>query len=170
MNYMFCRSLSVPKALAALVVFLLLAGCSTLSPYSHLTKLDLRLTAGDHLNPDLNGRPSPIVVRLYELNHAVAFENADFFSLYERAKETLAPDMIAMEELELRPGETVELKVSVQRGSRYVGVVAAYRDLSQTVWRSTHHVAATETTEIKLTLDQSGIRLSQDALAEAEKP
>lgn len=167
---MFFRSTRVPGVLTALAVFVLLAGCSTLSPYSHLTKLDLRLTASDQLNPDLNGRPSPIVVRLYELNHAVAFENADFFSLYERAKETLAPDMIAMEELELRPGETLELKLSVQRGSRYVGVVAAYRDLSQTVWRSTHHIAATETTHIELSLDQSGIRLSQDALAEAENP
>lgn len=170
MKHIFCRSTRVSGALTALAVCVLLAGCSTLSPYSRLTKLDLRLTASDQLNPDLNGRPSPIVLRLYELNHAVAFENADFFSLYERAKETLAPDMVASEELELRPGETLELKLSVHRGTRYVGVVAAYRDLSQTVWRSTHRVAATETTKIDLTLDQSGIRLSREALAETENP
>ena len=164
---MFRRSTVFTHALTALIAVLLLAGCSTLSPFSHLTKLNLRLTASDQLNPDLNGRPSPIVVRLYELKHAVAFENADFFSLYERAKESLAPDMVATEELELRPGETVELKLSVQKGSRYVGVVAAYRDLSKASWRSTLYLPPQTATEVDLTLDESGIRPSRDVLAEA---
>ncbi len=163
---MFRRTTVFLHALTALITVLILAGCSTLSPYSHLTKLNLRLTASDQLNPDLNGRPSPIVVRLYELKHAVAFENADFFSLYERARESLAPDMVATEELELRPGETVELKLSVQKGSRYVGVVAAYRDLSQASWRSTLHLAPQTATDVDLTLDGSGIRPSHDVLAE----
>lgn len=69
-------------------MLVLLAGCSSLSPYSKVTKINLKLTGGDQLNPDLNGRPSPIVVRLFELKHPVTFENADFFSLYERAKES----------------------------------------------------------------------------------
>jgi type VI secretion system VasD/TssJ family lipoprotein len=51
-------------------------------------QINLKLTGSDQLNPDLNGRPSPIVVRLFELKHPVTFENADFFSLYERAKES----------------------------------------------------------------------------------
>ncbi|MEB0104693.1 type VI secretion system lipoprotein TssJ, partial [Pseudomonas sp. CCI3.2] len=72
--------------MSVFAALLLLAGCSTLSPYSTLTKLDLTLAASDQLNPDLHGRPSPIVVRLIELKNPVAFENADFFSLYERPK------------------------------------------------------------------------------------
>lgn len=117
------------------VLLLALGGCSALSPHSGLTKLDLRLAASDGLNPDLHGRPSPIVLRLMELRHPVAFENADFFSLYQRPKETLAPDLAAQEEQELRPGERRELKLSVQPGSRYLGVLAAYRDLPDSAWR-----------------------------------
>ncbi len=119
------RSTAFFKMLTACAALVLLSACS-LSPYSHVTKVNLKLTASDQLNPDLNGRPSPIVVRLFELKHPVTFENADFFSLYERAKESLAPDLVASEELELRPGETVELKLSVEEGSRYVGILAAY--------------------------------------------
>ena len=152
------------KALTALTTLVLLAGCSTLSPYSHVTKLNLNLTASDQLNPDLNGRPSPIVVRLFELKHPVAFENADFFSLYERAKESLVPDLVSTEELELRPGETVELKLSVEEGSRYVGVLAAYRDLPDTQWRYTLQVTPVEVTNADLTLDQSGIRNTHELL------
>jgi type VI secretion system protein VasD len=162
------RSTIFFKALTALTTLVLLAGCSTLSPYSHVTKLNLKLTASDQLNPDLNGRPSPIVVRLFELKHPVAFENADFFSLYERAKESLAPDMVTTEELELRPGETVELKLSVQEGSRYVGVLAAYRDLPDTKWRYTLQVAPVEVTDADLTLDQSGIRSTYESLVKAD--
>nr|WP_232487155.1 type VI secretion system lipoprotein TssJ [Azotobacter chroococcum] len=117
------------------VLLLALGGCSALSPHSGLTKLDLSLAAGDGLNPDLHGRPSPIVLRLVELRHPVAFENADFFSLYQRPKETLEPDLAAQEEQELRPGERRELKLSVQPGSRYLGVLAAYRDLPDSAWR-----------------------------------
>lgn len=161
------RSTDFFKTLTALTTLALLAGCSMLSPYSHVTKLNLKLTASDQLNPDLNGRPSPIVVRLFELKHPVAFENADFFSLYERAKESLAPDMVATEELELRPGETVELKLSVEEGSRYVGVLAAYRDLPDTKWRYTLQVAPVEVTDADLTLDQSGIRNTHELLVKA---
>ncbi|SDU91459.1 type VI secretion system lipoprotein TssJ [Pseudomonas mucidolens] len=164
---MYRRSTVFFKALTALTTLVLLAGCSTLSPYSHVTKLNLKLTASDQLNPDLNGRPSPIVVRLFELKQPVAFENADFFSLYERAKESLAPDMVATEELELRPGETVELKLSVEQDSRYVGVLAAYRDLPDTKWRYTLQVTPLEVTDADLTLDQSGIHNTYESQVKA---
>lgn len=147
---------------------LLLAGCASLSPYSELTKLQLTLNAGDQLNPDLNGRPSPIVVRLFELKHPVAFENADFFSLYERAKESLAPDLVVSEELELRPGEQLALRLSVEPGSRYVGVLAAYRDLDQTQWRYVIQITPQALNNASLTLDQAGIRNSNATLARTE--
>lgn len=145
------------KALTALAMTLLLGGCTTLSPFSMMTKLNLTLKASDQLNPDLNGRPSPVVVRLFELRHPVAFENSDFFSLYERGRETLAPDLISSEELELRPGETVELRLGITGDGRYVGILAAYRDLPHARWRYTLPVAATQLTEANLTLDQDGI-------------
>ena len=164
---MSCSMTSYFKSLWIFAALLLLAGCSTLSPYSKLTKLDLTLTASDQLNPDLNGRPSPIVVRLIELKNPVAFENADFFSLYERAKESLAPDMVASEELELRPGESLDLKLSVDSGSRYVGVLAAYRDLPETKWRYVVQLTSNERTYAELRLDQAGIHNATTFLGKA---
>ena len=145
----------------------LLAGCSAVSPFSTLTKLDVVLTASEHVNPDLHGRPSPVVVQLIELRHGVAFEHADFFSLYERVKETLAADLVTTEELELRPGETVDLKLSVESASRYVGVLAAYRDLMDTQWHYTFQITPAQVTDVDLTLDQSGIRNTHELLVKA---
>ena len=144
--------------LAVLAALLGLGGCSALSPYSSLTKLDLSLAGSDRLNPDLNGRPSPIVLRLFELKHPVAFENADFFALYQRPKEALTPDLVTFEELELRPGETRELKLSVQPGSRYVGVLAAYRDLPEARWRFVIPLEEAARNHGALNLDERGIR------------
>lgn len=140
-----------------LLVSLLLTGCSSLSPYSTLTKLDLRLQGDTQLNPDRDGRPSPVVLRLFELKHPAAFESADFFSLYQRPKETLSPDLVSQEELELRPGERRALKLSVAAGSRYVGVLAAYRDLPDTRWHYVIPLQARVINHADLHLDAHGI-------------
>lgn len=149
--------------LAALLGLTGLTGCAALSPYSDMTKLDLTLNGRDELNPDLNGRPSPIVLRLVELKHPVSFETADFFSLYQRPKEALSPDMVVLEELELRPGEQREMKLSVQPGSRYVGVLAAYRDLPESNWRTVISLKEQEHNYSVITLDAKGIQAADDA-------
>lgn len=156
-----------PQLIVACAALMLLAGCSALSPYSSLTKLDLTLTASDRLNPDLHGRPSPIVVRLFELRNPVAFETADFFSLYDRARDTLTPDLVVIEELELRPGEIRTLKLSVEQG-RYVGVLAACRNLNETRWRHVLTIDSGERTYFDLTLDQDGISVTRTPLGGEE--
>jgi type VI secretion system protein VasD len=146
------------KLLAGALCALLLSACSALSPYSSVTKLDLRLSGDDQLNPDLHGRPSPVVLRLLELKHPVAFENADFFSLYERADTVLKADLVTVEELELEPGKQLDLKLRVQDGSHYVGVLAAYRDLPESRWRYVIALTPEGITHAALTLGDSGIQ------------
>ncbi|HDZ58012.1 MAG TPA: type VI secretion system lipoprotein TssJ [Pseudomonas xinjiangensis] len=141
-----------------LTSFAFLNGCAALSPYSSLTKVDLSLEGSPTLNPDLNDRPSPVVIHLIELKHPVAFKNADFFSLYQRPKETLSPDFVMLEELELRPGESLDLKLSVQNDTRYVGVLAAYRDLSEAEWRYVIPLKNRKRHDVRLYLDADGIR------------
>lgn len=154
--------------LALLAALLALGGCSALSPYSDMTKLDLSIRGSEQLNPDLNGRPSPIVLRLIELKHPVAFESADFFSLYQRPKEALAPDMVTLEEFELRPGEHREMKLSVQEGSRYVGVLAAYRDLPESNWRVVIPLQEQARNSSELVLDAQGIKALDDNAKEGK--
>ncbi|NVZ22037.1 type VI secretion system lipoprotein TssJ [Pseudomonas costantinii] len=138
----------------------LLAGCSAISPFSTLTKLDVALTASEQVNPDLHGRPSPVVVHLIELRHAVAFENADFFSLYSNAEQALPKDWVSSEEVELRPGESLALKLRLDPGTRFLGVLAAYRDLPHVQWRWVVPVTPQQLTFTDLVLAQTGIRLA----------
>lgn len=143
-----------------LLWFGLLAGCSAVSPFSTLTKLDVVLTAREHVNPDLHGRPSPVVVQLIELRHGVAFEHADFFSLYGNAQQALPKDWVNSEEVELRPGDRLALKLRIGPDSRFVGVLAAYRDLPHVQWRLLVPVTAQQRNRTELVLDQAGIRIA----------
>ena len=89
------------------------------------------------VNPDAKGRASPIVVRVFELKSISAFNSADFFSLWDRERETLSAEMIGRDEFQLRPGEQKKFERTLQPDTRYVGVIAAFRDLERANWRGT---------------------------------
>lgn len=112
----------------------LLLGCAGWFQ-SDVTKLDLRLTAAADLNPDLSGRPSPLVVRIYELKAPAIFQNADFFALYEHDREILGMDLVNMEELLLTPGQQRDFRLALADATNYLAVMAAYRDIEGSTWR-----------------------------------
>lgn len=118
---------------------LLAQGCSSPKPAPVVPPqtLEISVQADPALNPDPRGRPSPVVLRIYELKASQSFLAADFFSLFEKDQATLGADVAAREELQLRPGDTVrlpgrELKADV----RAIGVFVAYRDLERSRWRA----------------------------------
>ena len=117
----------------ALVGLLTLASCA--SPPKP-TLVAATLQAGAASNPDLRKRASPLVVRVYELRSAAAFEDADFVSLYERDQATLAAEMIGREEFVLRPGESRSWDKVAAPDTKFIGVMAAFRDIERARWKS----------------------------------
>jgi type VI secretion system protein VasD len=108
----------------------LVGGCATGAP-----KLEGAIRVDQNANPDVNGRPSPIVVRVYELRALAAFNGTDFFSLFERETETLGADLVGREEYQVRPAETVPYQRQLQPETKFMAVVAAFRDLERAHWR-----------------------------------
>lgn len=145
-----------PAVVSLLLSLSLLGGCGSMQNSSP-TRVDLTITGTDKLNPDLHGRPSPIVLRLYELKNPVAFEHAEFFSLYQQPQETLSLDLVAQEELELRPGELHRLKLRTREGN-YLAVLAAYRNLPEADWRVVIPLKSGAVNPVQLTLDEASIR------------
>ena len=67
----------------------LLSGCSTVnSVVPPSTDLDFKVSK--QVNPDPNGRPSPLVVRIYELSSRSVFDSQDFFALYDNPDQVLS--------------------------------------------------------------------------------
>lgn len=120
--------------LAAVGCGLLLLGCGTPAPKP--TRVEASIVAAGDLNPSVNDRPSPVLLRVYELRSQTAFNQADFMTLYQSDQASLAADLVAREEMMLQPGEKRSLNKQLAPDTRFIGVVAAYRDLERAIWRA----------------------------------
>jgi len=94
------------------------------------------IEASPRLNPSINQRPSPLLMRVYELRTPAAFSNADFMALYQSDQAALATDMVAREEFMLQPGENRAVRKTLAADTRYIGVLGIYRNLEKATWRA----------------------------------
>jgi type VI secretion system protein VasD len=125
------------------------------------TLVQTKVESSADLNPDINGRPSPIVLRIYELRSLSAFNEADFFALHESDTELLGQDLKAKEVMELMPGEQHAFTRELQPDTRYLAVVAAYRDLEQARWRAALEIPAHQTTPLVIWLERLAVSIKK---------
>ena len=127
------------------------------------TQVSASLEAGANVNPDVRKRASPLVVRVYELRSAAAFEAADFVSLYERDQVTLAAEMGAREEFVLRPGDSKVWEKTTAPDTKYIGVFAAFRDIEHARWKSLVEVKAATKNVISIRADNIAVEAKRTA-------
>jgi type VI secretion system protein VasD len=122
-----------PALVAALV-----SGCGSAPvvepPPAPLT-VAVKMTADANVNPDVEGRASPLVVRVYELTDGSAFASADFFALWGQEKTVLAATPAKRQEFSLAPGAAATATLKLDASVQQVGVVAAFRDIRNSAWR-----------------------------------
>jgi type VI secretion system protein VasD len=114
-------------------IALALSACASGPPKADKARMTLKAEA--QINPDATGRPSPIVVRVYQLKSEEKFAAADFFALFDDDQKALGGDLLGREEAELTPGEAREMQFAVSRDAKFVGVMAAFRDIRNSRWR-----------------------------------
>lgn len=136
-----------------IAIVLVLAGCASPPKPPPPTIVQVTVIVAKGVNPDSRGRPSPIVMRMFELKSLAAFEGADFFSLFDKDRETLGGELVAREELQLSPGDQRKFDRLVQPDTRYVAVIAAFRDLEHSQWRASAAVPLHKTTPLAVRLD-----------------
>jgi type VI secretion system protein VasD len=155
-----------------LVVLALLCGAGSLArgepaTEAGATTVELTLVGGPALNPNSQGRASPVVVRIFDLAAAQPFESVDFQALFDHPGDSLKVDLIAQEELVLRPGEILERNRTLQPGVRALGVAAAFRDLGHALWHLTILVKPGRRNFLLIDLDQDAIRLDSTDLGQS---
>ena len=119
-------------AVLPLTLCFLLIGCS---PKKITPELMIRYQAVHSLNPDINNRPSPVVVTVYQLQNKAAFLQSSFYDLYQKQNSILGASFIDSSEIEIRPAQQDSAKMSLWPNTRYIGITAAYRNISNSKWR-----------------------------------
>jgi type VI secretion system protein VasD len=137
---------------------LVLAGCfGGSSPGT----VDLTINAAPDINPDSAGRPSPVVLRVYQLAAPTQFQGADFFQLYDKEAPTLGADLVAREEVTVAPGGTRNLAIALKPNAQAIGIAAAFRDIDRASWRAVIDVPPTKTTKLKAEVKKLEVSLAK---------
>jgi len=144
------------------LIAMTVAGCASVKDFlGFVTKINISFEASEDLNPNAEGRPSPLVVRMYEFEDVKAFKEADFFSLYDSENETIGKFILAKDEVEIKPDSTHYIKRRTKPKAKYIGILAAYRDLDNAQWRAIIELHEDKTAEVDVYLGSAGVSVSK---------
>ena len=96
----------------------------------------IEIVAERSLNPDIDGMPKPVLLRIYELRAPATFERSSFFDLQDKDESQLGGDFVRREELLIAPGERRIIERKGNPDVRAFGFFAGYRDLERSTWRT----------------------------------
>jgi len=119
--------------------------------------VSINISVSTQVNPDINARPSPIVVRVYQLKSLGSYKESDFYGLFEDYETILGEDLIGSEQLHLNPGDTHTLKSNVAPEAQYIAVIAAFRDINQAMWRDSILVPVEKTAKLLIYVDKLSV-------------
>lgn len=149
------RAFSIPRlpvfAFGIAIVSMLVAGCASPPKPTEITG---SVQASASINPSVSRRPSPLLVRVYELKSTTAFNSADFVSLYQRDQAELGAEMIGREEFTLNPGDSRTFVKTASAETRHLGVVAAYRDVDRARWRAVVPIVAGQKQRVVISAEE----------------
>lgn len=123
------------------------------------TTVSLTMTATPVVNL-IEGVPSPVLVRVYQLGTPAGFVDADYFMLDKNESEVLGGNMLGKDEYFLSPGSSQTVLLQLAPDARVVGIVAAYYDIANAVWRATAPVEPGKLNPITVTVGAQAVSVA----------
>jgi type VI secretion system protein VasD len=140
--------------LLAVAIMVLLSACAG-APKRE--KLDIQLSATADVNPDMQGRPSPIILHILELSSTEQFDGLDYMSLTQPSGAALGVNLLSKNQVVLQPGANQALPMELNPMTTAIGFIAGYRDIDNAAWRTSVPVTQGDTKGISITLEQQRI-------------
>lgn len=147
----------LPLAMLSLLVFSLVS-CGG-SPKKQTHDLELRVSATTDVNPDVESRPSPIVLHVLQLTDVEAFNRAEYFALSRNDAAALGGDVLNKTEVVMKPGDARDVPLELHQQTAYLGFVAGYRDIEHARWRISQAVRPGKTDWISLSLNAKEVSI-----------
>lgn len=130
------------RSFISTAVLCLLSACSS-GPRSFA----IRGEGDPVLNPDINGKSLSVVVRLYQLKDAREFSKLTFDMLASGRSESeiLGPALLDKTDVVIVPGGNYEATEKLLDETRFVGIVAFFREPDAYYWRQLVEVGSIST-------------------------
>ncbi|WP_372682984.1 type VI secretion system lipoprotein TssJ, partial [Desulfosarcina sp.] len=151
------------KGLLLLCVIMLLSGCGMFKkkkkppPPPEPTRVVLEFDAAGDINPNGEGRASPLVVRIYQLKFYSAFGKADFFSLYDNEEQALGRELIKKQEIVLEPNEKRTVFFETEDTTQTIGLLGVFMAYEGIQWKAAAGVKENKTAVIYVYISRAGL-------------
>ncbi len=136
----------------------LLTGCP-----KQPARIPMVLSASANVNPDANGQPLSVVVRVYQLKDKGRLEAADYNAILRSEKETLSDDLLERQERMVQPGTQEMLEIQTNPMANYIGAVALFRNPSGDTWRQIIPINKSKAQRLTVTLREQTIEIVSTA-------
>ena len=124
---------------------------------SDATARGLTLSSSEILNPDRNGKPLSLVVRLYQLSGKEKFEQATYQALLKGDHKVLEGELLSKSEVTLHPNSREVMKIDPGKDALYIGIMALFREPQAQRWRQIIPVRDAEAQSLDVAFEGSGI-------------
>ena len=135
------------SSLAALLVCgsaagaLVLGGCSSAPPPEAPKPCDkqivtLDIYAGGAINPNENGNPRPVVVRLYQLVSDLNLANARYDDVLLKPEKVLGKDVMKVDEVSVFPNDHLQVKFERIKEASFLAGVALFHGPRGQSWKT----------------------------------
>ncbi|KIY38267.1 lipoprotein [Pseudomonas sp. 10-1B] len=98
-------------------------------------KVILTSDGGNQLNPDAEGKPLSVVMRVYQLTDLERFAASDAETLWSTPEKALGNTLVEAREITLLPGIGQIDQWPLAKNARYVGVAAFFREEQDARWK-----------------------------------
>lgn len=121
------------------------------------TDLQIDFVVDADINPDELGKASPLFIRMYELSSKKMMKKADFIEIYERDKDVLGADLVAVHKLKrLKPGESRTEHFVLDKKTNFVALYAEFLEFKEAKYKIIIPVVANNVFRNSVTIRVSG--------------
>ncbi|MEJ2372574.1 MAG: type VI secretion system lipoprotein TssJ [Sulfurimonas sp.] len=118
------------KILLTVFIIFLMSGCA-----SKPTHIDLEITSAKEINVDEDNVSSPLMLVFYELSSADKFAKLSYWDVIDNGGEKLKDDIVSQTKHPILPNEEQTYKIVFSDKTKYLGIVAKFRDIAESNWR-----------------------------------
>jgi len=140
------------RVIIALVLLGMLSACGGPAPPPPPAVVQLSVVAALDINPDASRRPTPVLVRVFQLISPNKFERADFFQMADNEQAALGSDALGKYGIIISPGQTRHLTINMKHDATVLGVAASFRDIDKARWRGDIAVPSTGTVAVTVAI------------------
>ena len=127
------------------------------------TDLQIDFVVDADINPDELGKASPLFIRMYELKNSKMMKKADFIDIYERDKEALGADFVAVHKLKrFKPGESRIEHFVLDKKTDYVAFYAEFLEFKDSKYKLIVPVIANNVVRTTAVVRVAGNTISVD--------